>query len=1003
MVKDLSNINNYPLKNTSSTSQGVETRSRKRMQSDKDKLVRLRKDRRTEYNKAALKGDHESLKKLDEVGVDIVYEDKIEKIKNPKDSKDFIKRVLTRDLDDSSDAEDVYHRNIRRFPVFDDVIYKDNDAIRGRDWIEDDLEHKREIDRSNLKRVFIVQALSRELLYTNDVNRKYYSQKSEKLSIILREWIEDSIQDTVERFVNFILKKHYKKNDDTDPKIPQQTILQISQNILKTEDREDGLSIKDYFFAIIIKEIEKKEKDLIKSKSEIFDAILKLKNFKKLRGKVISQLLEEIKIDENIELLTDKSDSDNNLIFENKFNESFTSRYNRKALPELFSHEFDNNVEFRANLRLSNRSQQREIKNLSAYSIKEGFTVVREYAEKVSDNTRTSKSTLKITSKGKRSDYLLDTKAYRDILLRIQALKEEMGDGLFSDQIIVKLIRARLNGNLQHEMNLQNYLKFQRSVIGKLIKDFSTLIFVTETTRNPSCLIINQMILDLVLEKKMTWDNVLVYHESELLTKIKSICDPLLITHHDQENIKKILLSPKASLVGTEEREFNSYIKKNLESCLSKHFKKFDDENHVDKKTKKAEEIKDDDLKKFKDAISKYKKEQEQFLTNRIDFFNKKLEGCTKKIEELNLAINDNQTKINKFKRKKDKKIIDEKARLKAIIKEQKEQKSQLEKKEKKTLENKVENLEEEKNDLQSTESNRLIDSIIRKIQYEITNGGKNKNIRTGGYLPMSPAGAVSTARKLHEKLKDKTSIEHFYSYNYDGDSSENNYALEELIKAESFIVDEWIELRAQKYKEVKITNRELIDLICEKVSSQDWYNDDGLIRPKINMPSQDDVEGFFDASSSTNEEEAETKKPFIGSEWQRLSSDANSDTNYKELLKIFNIQENSISKHGELYIINLTKDNITKHQDLIKQGRVKGIMTSDSGSSNGDASYKIKAEGISELIKFFQEKDQTSTIAVQKEDNSLKRTKPLKSPREITAKELPKAQSTLDRFFQRS
>jgi hypothetical protein len=197
----------------------------------------------------------------------------------------------------------------------------------------------------------------------------------------------------------------------------------------------------------------------------------------------------------------------------------------RETLSSSFSFDSSSHIEYMANIRLNNRSASRTIKNQSEPSLlgstKEelhvrtwSLPISRKYS--ANERQRLTKQT--------RTDYVLihtqETK-YTDILNNIEQIKESLIESVDTDRVIMKFchiddrdighwIRDVYNGKKPSYLN-DNFEPplgpKQKNDITFFLVNITHLLFGTECSRYPGSLISHQMILDLIISGKQTFQD----------------------------------------------------------------------------------------------------------------------------------------------------------------------------------------------------------------------------------------------------------------------------------------------------------------------------------------------------------------------------------------------------------------------------------------------------------------------------------------------------------------
>ncbi len=168
----------------------------------------------------------------------------------------------------------------------------------------------------------------------------------------------------------------------------------------------------------------------------------------------------------------------------------------RKVLEANYTFLSHNAYSFIANIRLSNRSQKRFIKNKTHMIFKEESALktwqfIRSgYAIEQQD----------VTSFPGRNEEVLNAGNYDAIYEKIRTIKENLN---IDDVKLATIIRSIIAGD---ESNLPYNLTQE---LMKTLCTITYLIFGCEATRNPAMFVSNQMLLDLIIQEKTSWENAL--------------------------------------------------------------------------------------------------------------------------------------------------------------------------------------------------------------------------------------------------------------------------------------------------------------------------------------------------------------------------------------------------------------------------------------------------------------------------------------------------------------
>ena len=216
--------------------------------------------------------------------------------------------------------------------------------------------------------------------------------------------------------------------------------------------------------------------------------------------------------------LLEKVDNNFNNIFVRRIQYYFKeAKIKRKVLDKSFLFISNNPTEFFANLRLSNRSQTRHIKNISGSenNISKSNTVYRSW--KFGANQEIALERQNITynikkSKYSRSDIVDNLGNYAEVNTLInKALRVIKERNIETDQkLIARAVLSVLECKDTKKLDInQNGISYklkreERAVIINL----TYLMFGCEVVRNPSSLITGLMLLDLISHGELTWKDI---------------------------------------------------------------------------------------------------------------------------------------------------------------------------------------------------------------------------------------------------------------------------------------------------------------------------------------------------------------------------------------------------------------------------------------------------------------------------------------------------------------
>lgn len=194
--------------------------------------------------------------------------------------------------------------------------------------------------------------------------------------------------------------------------------------------------------------------------------------------------------------------------------------FERAVLPEQHPFSSKNAIDFLANLRLSNRSQKRNIRQQKEDGITEFDGEIVSRSWKFAGSSFLALETQEITTTGARSDLVNNLGSYNDIYKAISDIKSlinleiaQKGSSI-NNADIARWIRQLLNGETTGLFTYQDKtpLPVESKYLKKLSKfcvNLTFLLFGTESVRNPASLITQQMMLDLILSGDLTWKQAL--------------------------------------------------------------------------------------------------------------------------------------------------------------------------------------------------------------------------------------------------------------------------------------------------------------------------------------------------------------------------------------------------------------------------------------------------------------------------------------------------------------
>ncbi len=208
----------------------------------------------------------------------------------------------------------------------------------------------------------------------------------------------------------------------------------------------------------------------------------------------------------------------------------------RKTLPHKFSTDpMANVVDFLANIRLSNRSKTREIKNIADSGVRTDFLdtdllsrikrswlfaggLFAEEEQLISSTTLARDAqVIMLGNRGEGSYSSLS----KTMGLLVANFNKKYPDKKLTDIVIAQLIRKMLNSEelKTEDLNLESdpeISPLDRNKIRQFITDFTYLLFGCEVARNPASLLSHQMMLDLIINGLLEWKNCISNQQPEM-------------------------------------------------------------------------------------------------------------------------------------------------------------------------------------------------------------------------------------------------------------------------------------------------------------------------------------------------------------------------------------------------------------------------------------------------------------------------------------------------------
>jgi hypothetical protein len=196
----------------------------------------------------------------------------------------------------------------------------------------------------------------------------------------------------------------------------------------------------------------------------------------------------------------------------------------RKTLPHRFATDTIEDVtDFLAQIRLSNRSKFREVKNIkdsndrTDFFDKDAFARIKRFW-KFNDGVSAEEEQL-ISSVAFARDAVVIV--LEDRAATYEALQKVMKGKIFlefnkkypeekiDDKDIARWIRQKINGKAIDLEDRYSVQMIDSNRINQFITEFSYLLFGCEVARNPASLMCHQMILDLIIDGNLKWEDAI--------------------------------------------------------------------------------------------------------------------------------------------------------------------------------------------------------------------------------------------------------------------------------------------------------------------------------------------------------------------------------------------------------------------------------------------------------------------------------------------------------------
>lgn len=228
------------------------------------------------------------------------------------------------------------------------------------------------------------------------------------------------------------------------------------------------------------------------------------------------------------------------------------SKLSRKTLPNRFAtDDIADALDLMANIRLSNRSKTREIKNIKDANEREDFlgkdvlTRVKRswrfddglFAEEEqtisSSNLARDAQVIVLNQRSEGAYASLYQTLSNDVIKKFNV---KYPNHRINDKTIAQWVREKLAGEA---FALEDELDIARLDVDKLnqfITDFTYLLFGCEVARNPASLVMHQMMLDLILSEKLTWAACLTEESPKMPMAMGGAVQAARRSHEDFKN-----------------------------------------------------------------------------------------------------------------------------------------------------------------------------------------------------------------------------------------------------------------------------------------------------------------------------------------------------------------------------------------------------------------------------------------------------------------------------------
>lgn len=188
----------------------------------------------------------------------------------------------------------------------------------------------------------------------------------------------------------------------------------------------------------------------------------------------------------------------------------------RPLLEDTFTLKSANSHEFLANLRLTYRDQKRRIKNKNDANNNSSECFQRSY--QFGNFKKLALETQEITRHKARKDLIINLQTYEKIFIEWKRLCDSINNKPDINSLITDADLARWIKNLiQHKAKVLTYengeeISFDHEdeeELKKFLVNFTYLLFGCEAARNPATLVTTPLMLDRIIQKKLTWQNAI--------------------------------------------------------------------------------------------------------------------------------------------------------------------------------------------------------------------------------------------------------------------------------------------------------------------------------------------------------------------------------------------------------------------------------------------------------------------------------------------------------------